>query len=685
METATDRITRYLLARLRRRAVLDLYGNAADVGLLERYSVDDNEESGTVWTIADHTRRSLTGDEDKDNKLIARRLRTSMTSSSGTSLNRFDYETDQDAVLEAQSSTKSRVKHRAPSPIFAEEREAPPANLTPERPTTMKTKDFMAMVLQNVPAPNVAQVTVALLAARAVGTITQDVSALYRLMSRPNTFALIKAPVAGFERRFTQMLEDGLLLPYRVRVGDVYHGASLRDQHHGEQRKKLPRRPVKLLSGNRARHVEHAVLSRHLSDALLDGSVPIIVVDETLFAPPSSLSLTADVVFECTGLDHVLLAELLFVTLGIAPTLSLKRMNAIALNLEHLSIDDLTLAIRPTHDLDTILSTLATLGDRARNGDDDDEDNAKGRDSHHGRSGRESTSKSGKGTSGGTGKTPLSLDGTEIIQPVKPTLVKTAADTDVGAGSSPRTAPESHLQHIWIETLSGYGEARQWALDLKDDLRAWRDGELGWSELSTKLLLSGPPGTGKTTYARALCNTLQVPLLVTSVATWLEPGYLGDVLKRMSQAFETARTHAPSILFIDEIDNIGSRSGGRREQYDDYWRSLINRMLELLDGASKTEGVVVVAATNLPDRIDPALLRSGRLEKHVVIPMPDTEALTGILAHHLAADLAGVLSSAPNRAVVKRIRPPKARDHDPNQLRKTADREKARQGKGAPQ
>lgn len=94
METATDRITRHLLARLRRRAVLDLYENAADVGLLERYSVDDNEENGTVWTITDDTRRSLTGDEDKDRKLIARRLRTSMTSSSGTSLNRFDYETD---------------------------------------------------------------------------------------------------------------------------------------------------------------------------------------------------------------------------------------------------------------------------------------------------------------------------------------------------------------------------------------------------------------------------------------------------------------------------------------------------------------------------------------------------------------------------------------------------------------
>ncbi|MCV9963210.1 ATP-binding protein [Pararhizobium sp. BT-229] len=108
-----------------------------------------------------------------------------------------------------------------------------------------------------------------------------------------------------------------------------------------------------------------------------------------------------------------------------------------------------------------------------------------------------------------------------------------------------------------------------------------------------------------------------------------------------------AREHAPVILFIDEIDNIGNRSAGRRQQHDDYWRSLINRLLELLDGTSKTDGVIVVAATNLPEKIDPALLRSGRLEKHVAIPLPDIEALAGILAHHLGNDLAGVLASAP--------------------------------------
>jgi cell division protease FtsH len=199
--------------------------------------------------------------------------------------------------------------------------------------------------------------------------------------------------------------------------------------------------------------------------------------------------------------------------------------------------------------------------------------------------------------------------------------------------------------------------------------------------MSTKLLLSGPPGTGKTTFARALCNTLQVPLLVTSVANWLEPGFLGDVLQRMSAAFTQASKHAPAILFIDEIDNIGSRSSAGARQHDDYWVSLINRLLELLDGATKTEGVVIVGATNLPEKIDPALLRSGRLETHVHIPLPDLETLTGILTHHLGNDLPAVLASAPANCV--RLRPPAARNTDPQTLRKNSENRKTAKGKGA--
>jgi SpoVK/Ycf46/Vps4 family AAA+-type ATPase len=113
----------------------------------------------------------------------------------------------------------------------------------------------------------------------------------------------------------------------------------------------------------------------------------------------------------------------------------------------------------------------------------------------------------------------------------------------------------------------------------------------------------------------------------------------------MSAAFAEAEAHKPAILFIDEFEGVGKRSSGR--EWSDYWNSVVNRLLELLDGAAKTDGVIIVGATNNAAIIDAALLRSGRLEKHVEIPRPDTTALIGILRHHLGDDLASVVDSAP--------------------------------------
>jgi len=133
-------------------------------------------------------------------------------------------------------------------------------------------------------------------------------------------------------------------------------------------------------------------------------------------------------------------------------------------------------------------------------------------------------------------------------------------------------------------------------------------------------------------------------VLATSIATWLRMGHLGDVLLRMKSAFEEAASHAPVILFIDEIDSIGRRQDPSRD-YADYWNAVVNQFLELMDGAVIQEGIVIVGATNRPDDIDEALLRSGRMETHVRIAKPDTDALVGILAHHLGADLEAVLET----------------------------------------
>ena len=133
---------------------------------------------------------------------------------------------------------------------------------------------------------------------------------------------------------------------------------------------------------------------------------------------------------------------------------------------------------------------------------------------------------------------------------------------------------------------------------------------------------------------------------MTSVSTWLEASYLGDVIKQMNAAFSEARRNAPSILFIDECDGIGKRQPQNRS-HADYWNALVNKMLELMDGAAKSEGVIIVGATNRPEAMDEALKRSGRWESQITIPMPDRAALTGILAHHLGEDCDAVVATAP--------------------------------------
>lgn len=656
METLTDRITRYLLARIRRLAILDLYERAAVVGLLEAdFIVEGDETSGTIWRVPEQSLRLLDAEPVKACAELERRL------------GKAPYKTTTIDVLmqdlpgeppreKARSVGKGKSKQDTPA-IFSRLKSTSVVATSTREKSPSTCREFLALLREHIPPPSVAHVAVALLVARAVGTSVPDLSALSAVIRHPGAFVLIKAPVGRFERRFGLMLEDGLILPYWTKLEDVHRSSPLSDGY-GDRRRGKTRKTIKTLAGSDVPKAVERSLSRFLVDVLLERSAPVVLADETKTALPPFVSMTADLVLESGGLDDELIAELLQTCCGIAPKHSLRQMAKMALDLAGLSIDALALAVRPGRGLEHILSILEVLGERARSSgkSDDDDDDGRGSD----RSGRPKVKSRFLIKDGDD--PPKSVDGIDIVQPEKPAETSGKENSD-SASVDPANPEHSQLRQLRVETLTGYGDARDWALDLKTDLQLWRNGGLVWSEMSTKLLLSGPPGTGKTTYARALCNSLQIPLLVTSVASWLEPGYLGDVLKRMSKAFELARENAPVILFIDEIDNIGSRSAGRREQYDDYWRSLINRLLELLDGASKTDGVIVVAATNLPEKIDPALLRSGRLEKHVAIPLPDMEALTGILAHHLGADLADVLASAPSGSA-QTIEAPRQRHAD---------------------
>ncbi|WP_164924410.1 AAA family ATPase [Sinorhizobium fredii] len=185
-----------------------------------------------------------------------------------------------------------------------------------------------------------------------------------------------------------------------------------------------------------------------------------------------------------------------------------------------------------------------------------------------------------------------------------------------------------------LEELAGYGAAKTWGLQLAADLRAWKAGEIAWEDVDRGALLHGPPGCGKTTYARALANSCEVDLVVASAARWQAAGHLGDYLKAMRAAFAQAMKQSPSILFVDEFDSFGDREGDD-DHARDYRRQVINGMLECLDPVEGREGVIVVGATNNPSVIDRALLRPGRLETLIEIPLPDAAARVAILRHHL--------------------------------------------------
>lgn len=192
-----------------------------------------------------------------------------------------------------------------------------------------------------------------------------------------------------------------------------------------------------------------------------------------------------------------------------------------------------------------------------------------------------------------------------------------------------------------LEDMPGMGEAQRWGLSVAADLARYRDGSLPWCDLENGAILHGPPGTGKTLFARALAGSCGVPLFSHSFASWQAKGHLGDLLKALRAAFDEARKAAPCVLFVDELDSVGSRDEPLGDN-SSYQRQVVNGLLEALDGAVGRGGVIVVGATNKLDAIDPAILRPGRLGRIVEVQLPDLLGRVGIVRHHLRADLAEV-------------------------------------------
>lgn len=199
----------------------------------------------------------------------------------------------------------------------------------------------------------------------------------------------------------------------------------------------------------------------------------------------------------------------------------------------------------------------------------------------------------------------------------------------------------AQVPSIMLDDLHGMDEAVGWGTSLARDLMEFRQGTLPWNLVDRGAMIYGPPGTGKTTFARALAGSCGVPLIASSLAQWQSAGsgHLGDLLKAMADTFRSAKAAAPAILFIDEIDSFGDRDGFGHSNRD-YSIQVVNAFLEQLDGVAGREGVVVIGACNNPGRMDPAILRSGRLDRAIAISLPTRSALQRILRFHLGADLA---------------------------------------------
>lgn len=193
---------------------------------------------------------------------------------------------------------------------------------------------------------------------------------------------------------------------------------------------------------------------------------------------------------------------------------------------------------------------------------------------------------------------------------------------------------------LTLRQLHGMADIVAWGEALARDMAAYRADDLSWADMDRGALLSGPPGTGKTSVARAIAAHCRVEFIPTSYAEWQSSGsgHLGEVTRAMREVFAKARRAAPAILFIDELDSLPRRDQDAR--HAEWWRNLVNTLLQELDGVGGREGVVVIAATNYPDRVDPALRRAGRLDRELRVALPTPEDLENIFAVYFGDALA---------------------------------------------
>lgn len=201
-------------------------------------------------------------------------------------------------------------------------------------------------------------------------------------------------------------------------------------------------------------------------------------------------------------------------------------------------------------------------------------------------------------------------------------------------GKSRARMLDENNNQITFADVAGCDEAKQDVEELVQFLREPQRFQRLGGRIPRGVLMVGPPGTGKTLLAKAIAGEAKVPFFTISGSDFVEM-FVGVGASRVRDMFENAKKHAPCIIFIDEIDAVGRQRGAGLGGGNDEREQTLNQMLVEMDGFESGQSVIVIAATNRPDVLDPALLRPGRFDRQVVVSLPDIRGRTQILKVHM--------------------------------------------------
>jgi cell division protease FtsH len=204
----------------------------------------------------------------------------------------------------------------------------------------------------------------------------------------------------------------------------------------------------------------------------------------------------------------------------------------------------------------------------------------------------------------------------------------------MGFGKSKAKLLTERHGRVMFEDVAGVDEAKEDLQEIVEFLRDPHKFQRLGGKIPKGALLVGPPGTGKTLLARAVAGEANVPFFTISGSDFVEM-FVGVGASRVRDMFEQAKKNAPCIIFIDEIDAVGRHRGAGLGGGNDEREQTLNQLLVEMDGFEANEGVILVAATNRPDVLDPALLRPGRFDRQIVVPNPDVKGREKILKVHM--------------------------------------------------